>query len=361
MDLSSSPPSGWERDGASGDGAPGAGEPRRALVTGITGQDGSFLAELLIEKGYEVTGMLRGASDRPLRSSEHLRERLRLLWCDPLDSDGLRDAIARTRPHELYHLASPSFLPTSWEHPLRTLEAITGSTVAILEAVRDIDPAIRVFVAASGSMFGEAPESPQREDTPCRPTSPYAVAKLAGHQMLGVMRERDGLFACSGITYNHESERRPEQFVTRKITRGAAAIKLGLRDELVLGDLDAVRDWSFAGDIMLGAWLMLQQERPRDYVLASGVGRTVREFTELAFACVGLQAERYLRVDPTLLRGPESTPNVGDPTRAREELGWRPQLSFEALVERMVRSDLRALAPEHAPPPSTPSWFLRRF
>jgi GDPmannose 4,6-dehydratase len=348
MDLSSSAPSGWERDGALGAGAPADGEPRRALITGITGQDGSFLAELLLEKGYQVTGMLRGASDRPLGSSEHLRDRLRLLWCDPLDPDGLRGAIAQTRPRELYHLASPSFLPISWEQPLRTLEAIAGSSVAILEAVREIDPAIRVFVAASGSMFGEAPESPQREDTPCRPTSPYAVAKLAGHQMLGVMRERDGLFACSGITYNHESERRPEQFVTRKISSGAAAIKLGLQDDLLLGDLDAVRDWSFAGDMMLGAWMMLQQQRPRDYVLASGVGRTVREFAEVAFGCVGLQAERYLRMDPTLVRGPEATLNIGDPTRAREELGWRPQLSFEALVERMVRSDMRALAPEHA-------------
>lgn len=341
-------PAGWERDSTAGAGAPPDSELRRALVTGITGQDGSFLAELLLEKGYQVTGMLRGATERPLGSAEHLRGRLGLLWCDPLDADGLRGAIAQARPHELYHLASPSFLPTSWEQPLQTLDAITGSTVAILEAVREIDPGIRVFVASSGSMFGEAPESPQREDTPCRPTSPYAVAKLAAHQMLGVMRERDELFACSGILYNHESERRPEQFVTRKISRGAAAIKLGSQDELLLGDLDAVRDWSFAGDMMLGAWLMLQQERARDCVLASGVGHTVREFAEVAFACVGLEAERYLRVDRTLVRGPEATPNIGDPTRAREELGWIPQLSFEALVERMVQSDLRALAPEHA-------------
>ena len=348
MDLSSSAPPGWERDGAPAANAATEGQPRRALVTGITGQDGSFLAELLLEQGYEVTGMLRGASDRTLGSSEHLRDRLRLLWRDPADSDGLRGAIAQTRPHELYHLAAPSFVPTSWEQPLRTLEAIAGSSVAILEAVREIDAAIRVFVATSSAMFGEAPESPQREDTACRPTSPYAVAKLAGHQMLGLMRERDGLFACSGILYNHESERRPEQFVTRKISRGAAAIKLGLQDELVLGDLDAVRDWSFAGDMMRGAWLMLQQARPRDYVLASGEGRTVREFAEVAFRCVGLEAERYLRIDSTLVRGPEMTSNIGDPSRAREELGWSPRLSFEGLVERMVRGDLRALAPEHA-------------
>jgi GDPmannose 4,6-dehydratase len=321
----------------------------RALITGITGQDGSFLAELLLDRGYEVTGVLRGAPGRPLGSSEHLRERLGLVWCDLLDAEGLREAIAQSRPQELYHLASPSFVPASWEQPLLTLEAIAGSTAAILEAVREIDPAIRVFLASSTAIFGDAPESPQREDTPCHPTSPYAIAKLAAHQILGAMRQSDGLFACSGILNNHESERRPEQFVTRKITRGAAAIKLGLQDELHLGDLDAVRDWSFAGDMMLAAWLTLQQERPRDYVLASGVGRTVREFAEVAFGCVGLQAERYLRVDPTLVRGPESTLNIGDPTRAREELGWKPTLSFEGLVERMVRSDLRALQPEHVP------------
>ncbi len=325
------------------------GEPRRALVTGITGQDGSFLAELLLEQGYEVTGLLRGSPGRTLGSSEHLRGRLGLLWCDVLDADGLRAAIAQTLPHELYHLASPSFVPASWEHPLATLQAIVGSSATILEAVRDIDPAIRVFVASSTAMFGEAPESPQREDTWCRPTSPYAIAKLAAHQIVGAMRERDGLFASSGILNNHESERRPEQFVTRKITRGAAAIKLGLQDELQLGDLDAVRDWSFAGDMMRAAWLALQQQRARDYVLASGVGHTVREFADAAFGCVGLEAERYLRVDPTLVRGPETTLNIGDPTRAREELGWRPTLSFEGLVERMVDSDLRALERAQVP------------
>jgi GDPmannose 4,6-dehydratase len=316
---------------------------RRALITGITGQDGSFLAELLLEKGYEVTGVLRGAPDRPLGCSEHLRGSLRLLWCDLLDADGLREGIAQLRPHELYHLASPSFVPASWEQPAQTLAAIVGSSAAILEAVREIDPAIRVFVASSTAIFGEAPESPQREDTPCHPTSPYAVAKLAAHQLLGLLRDRDGLYACSGIFNNHESERRPEQFVTRKITRGAAAIKLGLEQDLHLGDIAAVRDWSFAGDMMRAAWLALQQERPSDYVLASGVGRTVSEFAQVAFGCVGLEAERYLRVDPTLVRAPEVTLNIGDPTHARETLGWQPQLSFEELVERMVGADLRAL------------------
>ena len=333
----------WESSGKGVDDADGGEQPRRALVTGITGQDGSFLAELLLEKGDEVTGVVRGAPDRPLGCSEHLRESLQLLWCDLLDVDGLRNAIAQIRPHELYHLASPSFVPTSWEQPLQTLEAIAGSSAAILEAVRDIDPSIRAFVACSTAIFGEAPESPQREDTACRPTSPYAIAKLAAHQLLGALRQRDGLYACSGIFNNHESERRPEQFVTRKITRGAAAIKLGLEGELHLGDIDAVRDWSFAGDMMLAAWLTLQQQHPSDYVLASGVGRTVREFAQVAFSCVGLEAERYLRLDPTLVRAPEVTLNIGDPSHAREALGWQPQLSFEELVERMVQADLRAL------------------
>jgi GDPmannose 4,6-dehydratase len=326
-------------------GAAGAprGEPRRALITGISGQDGSFLAELLLEKNYEVSGILRGSPERSLGSSEHLRERLGLAWCDLLDVDALRAALSDTRPHELYHLASPSFVPRSWEQPLQTLQAIAGSSAAILEAVREVDPAIRVFVASSTAIFGEAPESPQREDTECRPLNPYAIAKLAAHQLLGVLRDRDGLYACSGILNNHESERRPEQFVTRKITRGAAAIKLGLQSELQLGDVEAVRDWSFAGDMMLAAWLALQQERGCDYVLASGVGRTVREFAEVAFGCVGLEAERYLRQDPTLVRAPEATPNIGDPSLARSQLGWHPQLSFEELVERMVQADLRAL------------------
>ena len=316
---------------------------RRALVTGITGQDGSFLAELLLEKGYEVTGILRGSPDRPLGCSEHLRERLGLLWCDLLDVDALRGALSELRPHELYHLASPSFVPQTWEQPLSTLTAIAGSSAAIFEAVRGLDPSIRVFVASSTAIFGEAPESPQREDTPCHPLSPYAIAKLAAHELLGLLRERDGLYACSGIFNNHESERREEQFVTRKITRAAAAIKLGLQSELQLGDVDAVRDWSFAGDMMLAAWLALQQEHPGDYVLASGVGRTVREFAQVAFACVGLEAERYLRVDPTLVRAPEATLNIGDPSRAREQLGWTPQLSFEDLVARMVQADLHTL------------------
>jgi GDPmannose 4,6-dehydratase len=317
----------------------------RALITGISGQDGSFLAELLLEKGYEVTGLVHGdPHERGLGCSEHLRERLALRGGDLLDPSSLRDAIEDVRPQELYHLASPSFIPASWERPAETLQAIAGSTAVLLEAVRDShEQDTRVWVAASGAMFGDAPESPQRESTPCHPTTPYAIAKLASHQLVGAVRKHDGVYACSGIVFNHESERRPERFVTRAITRAAARIKLGLAQDVTLGDLSAIRDWSFAGDIMYGAWLMLQQEHPEDFVLASGVGHTVADLAEMAFACVGLEAEQYLRVDPKLVRAPERCVSVGDPSNARKRLGWEPQLSFEQLVERMVQADLRAL------------------
>jgi GDPmannose 4,6-dehydratase len=318
-------------------------QARRALITGITGQDGSFLAELLLEKGYEVSGLVRGGPERELGCSEHLRRRLTLLEGDLLERSALVEAVREAQPDELYHLASPSFIPASWERPAETLHAIAGSTATLLEAVRDGSAKTRVFVAASGAMFGDAPESPQSESTPCRPTTPYALAKLASHQLVGVLRGHDDLYACSGIVFNHESERRPSQFVTRTVTRAAARIKLGLADEVMLGALDAVRDWSFAGDVMRGAWLALQQPEPEDYVFASGVGRTVAELTETAFACVGLEAERYVRVDPTLVRAPEQIPSVGDPSKARERLGWEPQISFEQLVERMVEADLRDL------------------
>ena len=318
--------------------------PRRALITGISGQDGSFLAELLLEKGYEVTGFVHGdLQERSLGCSEHLRERLVLLGGDLLEPASLRAAIEQARPHELYHLASPSFIPVSWEKPADTMRAIVGSTAVLLEAVRDSDPRARVWVAASGAIFGDARQTPQNESTPCRPSSPYAIGKLASHQLVGAMRLHDELYACSGIVFNHESERRPTRFVTRTVTRAAAQIKLGLAEEVRLGQLSAVRDWSFAGDVMYGAWLMLQQEQPEDYVLASGVGHTVAELTETAFAYVGLEAERYVRVDPKLVRKLEQTASVGDPSKARERLGWKPRLSFEQLVERMVEADLREL------------------
>jgi GDPmannose 4,6-dehydratase len=317
--------------------------PGSALITGLTGQDGSFLAELLLEKGYDVAGLVRGAPEQPLGCSEHLRERVELVQGDLLAPGSLRAAIERVRPTELYHLAAPSFVPASWTTPAETISAIAGSAAAILEAVRDNDPGVRVFISASGSIFGDARVSPQREDTPCRPTNPYAIAKLAAHQLVGAMRRHHGLHASSGIAYNHESERRPEQFVTRRVTRGAAAIALGLEQELTLGSLEAVRDWSFAGDIVRGAWLMLQQDRPDDYVLASGVPHTVAELAQIAFACVDLDAERFVRVDPALVRPAEATPSVGDPAKAREQLGWEPELGFRELVERMVRADLRSL------------------
>ena len=329
-------------------------DPRRALVTGLTGQDGSFLAELLLAEGYAVTGMVRDGGRRAagrraagqraaLGAAEHLRGKVEVVEGELLDPQSVRAAVEGVRPHEVYHLAAPSYVPASWERPAQTLAAIASGTAALLEAVRDTDPTARVFTAASGAMYGAAGESPQREETPCRPNTPYAVAKLAAHQLVGAVRAHDGLYACSGILYNHESERRPEQFVTRKITRAAAAVELGLADEVVLGDLEAVRDWSFAGDVMRGAWLMLQQDEPDDYVLASGEPHTVAELAQAAFACVGRDAERYVRVAPEFVRASEPTPLVGDPSKARERLGWKASLSFEQLVERMVRADLDAL------------------
>jgi GDPmannose 4,6-dehydratase len=319
---------------------------RRALLTGLTGQDGSFLAELLLEHGYEVTAAVRRPPGASLGVAEHLRGRVKLVRGEVLDPSCLTAAVTRIQPDELYHLAAPSFVPDSWSRPARTLAAIAGATVAFLEAVRDHSPKTRVFVAASAEMFGDAPESPQREDTPCRPRNPYATAKLAAHNLVRQLREHDKLFACSGILYNHESERRPEAFVSRKITRAAASIKLGLQTEVVLGDLTAVRDWSFAGDIVRGAWLMLQQERPDDYILASGVAHTVAELAAIAFAHVGLDADDHIRVDPSLVRAAERVPQIGDPTRARTELGWAPRVTFEELVQRMVDADLAALRRE---------------
>jgi GDPmannose 4,6-dehydratase len=302
-------------------------QERSALITGLTGQDGSFLAELLLERDYRVTGLVRDERSPSLGCSEHLRGRVELVRGDLLEPTTLREAVKRTEASEIYHLASPSFVLASWEHPGETLRAIAGSTAALLEAVREVRADARVFVAASGAIFGDARESPQNEQTPCRPATPYAIAKLAAHELVGALRGHDGLHASSGIAFNHESERRPAQFVTRRVTRGAAAIALGRESELTLGSLDAVRDWSFAGD----------------YVLASGVARTVAELARTAFACVDLDSERYVRVDSSLVRPPESTPSVGDPSKARERLGWQPGLSFQALVERMVRADLRLL------------------
>lgn len=322
----------------------------RALITGVTGQDGSFLAELLLEKGYRVTGVTRRELSEQLGLAEHLRDELELVRGELADHESLRAAVARSAPSEIYHLAAPSFPPDSWRHPAATVTEIAGATGALLSAVHELDPSIRVYVASSGAIFGDAPYSPQREDTPCRPLTPYAVAKLAAHQLVGLWRRQHGLHASSGIVYNHESERRPERFVSRKVTRAAAAASLGQADELRLGDLDAVRDWSFAGDVVRGAWLMLAQEQADDYVLASGVARTVADFVRAAFTCVDLDPERYVRVDPDLVRPRELTPNVGDAAKAHRQLGWVPEVGFDELVARMVAADRAAMQATGARP-----------
>ena len=308
----------------------------RALVTGVTGQDGWYLGELLRDKGYEITGLVRPGSQAPLPAG------IATLPGDLADRDSLRAAVLTAAPDELYHLAAPTFVPESWEDPATTLALVAGATATLLEAAREVDGA-RVLVAGSSEVFGAAPVSPQDEDTPMRPRSPYGVAKLAAYGLVDTLRGRHALHASSAIAYNHESPRRPERFLPRKVSRGAAAIKLGLRDELVLGDLRAVRDWCHARDVVRGMWLMLQRDEPGDYVLASGVGRTVGELVDVAFAAVGLDARRHVRVDERLVRPPERTPPVGDITRARTRLGWEPQTSFETMIEEMVQADLAEL------------------
>jgi GDPmannose 4,6-dehydratase len=310
---------------------------RRALVTGISGQDGSYLAELLLDQGYDVTGVVR--DPRAEHPNLVVRDQVTLLRGDLLEPATLVDAIETAEPDELYHLGAPTFVPDSYEHPERTHAAIAGATATLLDAA----PAqARVFVATSSEIFGDTTESPQNEDSPKLPRSPYGEAKLAAHEVVGAVRT-GGAFAVSGITYNHESVRRPERFLPRKVSRGVAAIAAGRADELVLGDLDAVRDWSAATDIVRGAWLSLQADVPDDYVFASGVGRTVRELAEAAFASAGLDMAKYVRVDETLVRGPEGTPLVGDPSRARERLGWEPLVTFEQLIAEMVEHDLAEL------------------
>jgi GDPmannose 4,6-dehydratase len=315
---------------------------RRALITGLTGQDGSFLAESLLADGYEVAGVVSDEA-AGLGCAQHLAGQVQLVAGDLLAPDSLAVAVRELRPDELFHLAAPTFVPDSWHHPARTLSAIAAATATLLEAIRQHSSDTRLLVAGSSEMFGDAPQCPQREDTECRPRSPYATAKLAAHQLVGQLRERDGLFACSAILYNHESERRPDSFVTRKITRAAAAIKLGQAVELTLGDTSATRDWSFAGDIVGGCRLMLARDHPGDYILASGTGHTVDEFLRAAFAHVGLDPAEFTRTDPELVRGPEHTKRIGDPAKARAQLGWEPTLSFEQLVARMVDADLREL------------------
>jgi GDPmannose 4,6-dehydratase len=316
---------------------------RRALITGIAGQDGSYLAELLIAGGYEVTGLVRPPATRPLPNLAAVRDAVTLLEGDLLDPASLHRAVAAVRPHELYHLAAPTFVPASWDDPTETVAAIAGATAAVLAAALATDPGMRVWVAASSEMFGDAGESPQSERSPMRPRSPYGVAKLAAHGLAGAMRDRHGMFVCSGIAYNHESPRRPERFLSRKVTRAAAAIRLGREDRLVLGALDAVRDWSDARDAVRAMVLALAHHEPGDYVVASGVGRTVADLVGVAFAHAGVDPDGRVESDPALVRPPDPTPLVGDPDRARRVLGWSAERSFDAMIAEMVEADLVAL------------------
>ncbi len=316
---------------------------KTALITGITGQDGSYLAELLLEEGYRVVGMTRRSSTSGSERIEHLLDRVELVQGDLLDQASLVEALRTAQPAEVYNLAAQSFVPTSWNQPVLTGEFTALGVTRLLEAIRQVDPAIRFYQASSSEMFGKVSESPQREETPFHPRSPYGVAKAYGHFLTVNYRESYGIFATSGICFNHESPRRGLEFVTRKVTDGVARIRLGLAGELRLGNLEARRDWGFAGDYVRAMWLMLQGEEPRDYVIASGEAHTVRELCEVAFGHVSLDHRDHVVQDPTLIRPAEVDMLLGDSTRARRELGWEPAVGFEQLVRMMVDADLARL------------------
>jgi GDPmannose 4,6-dehydratase len=315
----------------------------RALITGITGQDGSYLAELLLSKGYEVHGMVRRASTEKFDRIEHLRDRITLHQGDLLDHRSLVDALRASDPDEVYNLAAMSFVAVSWIQPTLTAEFTGVGVTRLLEAVREVCPGTRFYQASSSEMFGRVRETPQNEQTPFYPRSPYGVAKAYGHHITVNYRESYDLFACSGILFNHESERRGLEFVTRKITWHAAAIKLGKRDGLQLGNLDAKRDWGYAKDYVEAMWLMLQQERADDYVIATGVSHTVRQCVEIAFDQVGLPWEELVTIDDSLKRPAEVDLLVGDYSKAEQRLGWRPKTGFEALIRLMVDADVELL------------------
>ena len=319
-------------------------ESKRALITGITGQDGSYLAELLLEKGYEVHGMVRRSSTETFQRLEQIRDDITLHTGDLLDQRSLVDVLRECEPDEIYNLAAMSFVAASWSQPVLTAEFTATGVTRILEAMREVSPDARFYQASSSEMFGKVREVPQTESTPFYPRSPYGVAKAYGHFITVNYRESYDLFAASGILFNHESERRGLEFVTRKVTHGAAAIKLGLGDELALGNLDAERDWGYAKDYVEAMWLMLQQDEPDDFVIATGEAHTVRELVEVAFARVDLDPEQYVRQDPRFLRPAEVEHLVGDASKAREKLGWQPHTSFEEMVQLMVDSDLELLA-----------------
>jgi GDPmannose 4,6-dehydratase len=318
---------------------------KRALITGITGQDGSYLAELLLDRGYEVHGMVRRSSTETFARIEHLRDRITLHQGDLLDHRSLTDALRASRPDEIYNLAAMSFVAASWIQPTLTAEFTGVGVTRLLEAMREVCPEARFYQASSSEMFGKVRETPQNERTPFYPRSPYGVAKAYGHFITVNYRESYGLHATSGILFNHESPRRGLEFVTRKITWHAAAIRLGKRDKLRLGNLDAKRDWGYAKDYVEAMWLMLQQDEPDDYVIATGETHSVRECVEIAFDQAGVPDwERYVEIDPSLLRPAEVDLLVGDASKARRVLGWEPRTTFEELIRLMVDADLRLLS-----------------
>src|SRR5579862_1543834 len=317
---------------------------QRALITGITGQDDSYLAELLLDKGYQVFGMVRRSSAPNLWRIEHLLDRVTLKPADLLDQLSIIRLIDEIRPHELYNLAAMSFVPASWDQPMLTGEFNSQGVTRVLEAVRVVDPSIRIYQASSSEMFGKVREVPQRETTPFYPRSPYGVSKVFAHYITVNYRESYDLFAASGILFNHESPRRGLEFVTRKVTDGVARIKLGLTDRLSLGNLDAHRDWGFAGDYVVAMWLMLQQDRADDYVISTGMSHSVRELVEVAFGHVGLDWRKHVRLDPKMIRPAEVEHLIGDSSKARQQLGWKPAVDFPGLVKMMVDADLERVA-----------------
>ena len=316
---------------------------RKALITGITGQDGSYLAELLLEKGYEVHGMVRRSSSETFQRLEAFRDAIELHTGDLLDQRSLVDVLRACEPDEIYNLAAMSFVAASWSQPVLTAEFTGTGVTRMLEAMREVSPEARFYQASSSEMFGQVLEVPQRESTPFYPRSPYGVAKAYGHFITVNYRESYDLFACSGILFNHESPRRGLEFVTRKVTHAAAAIKLGLQQDLALGNLDAERDWGYAEDYVEAMWMMLQRDQPEDYVIATGETHSVRELVDIAFDRVGLAPEQHVRVDERFLRPAEVEQLIGDSSKAREELGWKPRTTFEELVRLMVDADLEML------------------